>query len=159
MLLLLEDNDRQHSEEAQEGMREKSPLGGIYALVIGVPRRKTIRIGRLGPLDFSPGFYVYVGSAMNSLQGRIRRHLRTRKRKHWHIDYLLGSSDARLARVAVRPTVRRIECAMSLALQRRALSSVHRFGCSDCNCGSHLHKFGASRGASNALVDLGFSLL
>jgi Uri superfamily endonuclease len=140
-------------------MRKSPPLGGIYSLVITVPKRKTIRIGRLGPIDFSPGVYVYMGSALNSLHGRVRRHLRTTKQKHWHIDYLLSSPGTSLTTIAVRPTVRKIECTMSRSLQRRALSCIHGFGCSDCSCDSHLHYFTTARMATDALVDLGFTLL
>jgi len=38
------------------------------------------------------GLYAYIGSAMNSLEKRICRHLRQQKRYHWHIDYLLKTS-------------------------------------------------------------------
>lgn len=38
------------------------------------------------------GLYAYIGSAMNSLEKRICRHLSEQKKYHWHIDYLLKNS-------------------------------------------------------------------
>lgn len=141
MFVLLEDNGRQYREEAQEGMRKRRPEVGVYALVLHVSRKPIVVVGRLGSLEFVPGIYVYIGSALNSLQGRIARHFRQTKRTHWHIDYLLSDPNVRLLSFAVRPTPRKIECAMSRLIQRRAITSTDSFGSSDCDCGSHLHRF------------------
>jgi Uri superfamily endonuclease len=50
-------------------------------------------VGALGTLVFSPGRYIYVGSALNGIEPRVSRHLRTNGGHlgsiHWHIDYLL----------------------------------------------------------------------
>jgi Uri superfamily endonuclease len=156
MLLLLEDYSRQYREEAQEGMRKRPYNVGIYGLIIHVPRQETIRIGRLGPVSFDQGIYVYIGSALNSLKGRISRHFRKTKRKHWHIDHLVESQGVRLAGVATRPTTQRLECLVSRAVARRALSSISRFGCSDCKCASHLHRFETFSRASKTLSSLSF---
>jgi len=48
-----------------------------------------LRIGKLGIHNLPHGYYVYVGSALGGLASRLRRHLRSEKRLHWHIDYLL----------------------------------------------------------------------
>ncbi len=155
MLLLLEDHHGRHREEAQEGMRNK-PHTGVYALIIQVPRQETIRIGRLGPVAFARGIHVYVGSALNSLEGRISRHFRPTKRKHWHVDFLVMSSGVKLVAVASRPTTRAIECAMSRAIRKRALSGTRGFGSSDCKCDSHLHYFKTLQKASKVLAEVGF---
>ena len=136
-------------------MRERPPRVGVYALVIQGPRKMTIRIGRLGRVEFTRGVYVYIGSALNSLEGRVSRHFRKMKRKHWHIDYLLGRSGVRLIGVSTRPTVRRLECTMSRAVQGRSLSSIRGFGCSDCSCDSHLHYLKNIQLASRVLSDVG----
>jgi Uri superfamily endonuclease len=122
-------------------MRRRRPEVGVYALVLQVNRKTTIAVGRLGSLEFIPGIYVYIGSALNSLPGRVARHFGHAKRTHWHIDYLVGDPSVRLLSFAVRPTSRKIECAMSGAIQKGAITSTHRFGSSDCNCDSHLHRF------------------
>jgi Uri superfamily endonuclease len=122
-------------------MRKRRPEVGVYALVLRVAGKTTIAVGRLGSLEFVPGVYVYVGSALNSLPGRIARHFRQTKRVHWHIDYLISEPNLKLLSFAVRPTSRKIECTMSRAIQRSAVTSMDRFGSSDCNCDSHLHRF------------------
>jgi len=155
VLLLLEDHYGQYREEAQESMSPR-PQTGVYALLIKLPMQKTIRIGRLGPVSSGRGVYVYIGSALNSFEGRISRHFRIEKKKHWHVDFLIGYSGVRLLGVATRPTSKKLECAMSRAVQERALSSVSRFGCSDCNCDSHLHYVRTPQRAHKVLSEAGF---
>jgi len=60
-----------------------------YILEIWLERGETIRIGKLGKFRFPQGCYLYVGSAKKNLRQRIERHLREKKRRFWHIDYLL----------------------------------------------------------------------
>lgn len=43
-------------------------------------------------MEFKKGYYVYIGSAMNNLESRVKRHLSKSKKLHWHIDYLLKHS-------------------------------------------------------------------
>ena len=58
-------------------------MKGCYCLIIEVDEDKTIQIGKkLGKIQFKKGFYVYVGSAMNSLYARINRHLSNDKKLH-----------------------------------------------------------------------------
>ena len=64
-------------------------MKGCYCLIIILNTPSKIKIGKLGKIDFNEGYYVYVGSAMNYLESRINRHLRSKKKLHWHIDYLL----------------------------------------------------------------------
>jgi len=132
------------------------PRTGVYALLIQVPEQETIRIGRLGPISFDQGIHVYIGSALNSLEGRISRHFRAAKKKHWHVDFLLDGTGPKLVGVATRLTRRNLECTMSRVVQNRALSSIPRFGCSDCKCSSHLHYLRTTQRAYNILSDAGF---
>ena len=68
-------------------------MKGCYCLIINLDKNSEIRIGRkLGKIKFKKGTYVYVGSAMNSLESRLKRHLSDEKKMHWHIDYLLKES-------------------------------------------------------------------
>lgn len=158
MFILFQDNRRQYREEAQEGMTRNPPKRGVYALVLQVTRDTRIQVGQLGRLEFRSGIYVYIGSALNSLQGRIRRHYSPEKKRHWHIDYLTSSNGVKLLRHAVRPTSRRIECSMSRAVEEKSITSVRNFGCSDCHCDSHLHFFSTLREATGMLRRQGLRL-
>lgn len=135
----------------------RRPLnGGVYALFLRVPTGRTVRIGQLGNREFNAGVYVYVGSARNSLSGRISRHLRHAKKKHWHIDYLLDGVTAWPSGVAWKLTSRRIECSVSRDVGSSASMSVKGFGCSDCDCASHLHYFPRFHQAVRIPSQLGF---
>lgn len=114
---------------------------GVYQLVLLLPQTVTLRIGRLGTFTFPAGRYLYTGSALGGLRGRITRHLRADKRLHWHIDYLLPC--AQVQEVRFYPTTERLECVLNRqALRReRAVVIVHGFGSSDCLCPSHLVHF------------------
>ena len=97
--------------------------------------KQSINVGRLGLTVFDEGFYAYVGSAMNGIEGRVSRHLRETKKPHWHIDYL--SNKATAVRVIICESDLKMECGVAAALLRR-LVCVSRFGCTDCGCRSHL---------------------
>ena len=137
-------------------MRERPAKTGVYALVLRVPAKLTIQVGQLGKTEFVTGVYVYVGSAMNSLPRRISRHLGRVKRKHWHIDYLLDGVGVQPLGVGWKHTSQRIECWMSRRIRSKASTSVTGFGCSDCDCVSHLHYFPRSYKAAKAISQLGF---
>ena len=51
-----------------------------YCLIIKLNYDSIISVGKIGELDFKKGYYVYVGSALNSIDGRIKRHLKIRKK-------------------------------------------------------------------------------
>lgn len=114
---------------------------GLYQLVIRLRKERDIMVGRHGRFCFPAGFYVYTGSAKRGLEARIARHLRTRKRMRWHIDYLL-----RYGRILVvkRYTAgERSECELSLGVEmvRGSRMVAAGFGSSDCRCPSHLFYF------------------
>ena len=73
-------------------MSKKLVLKGTYCLIIQLKKDSRIEIGKLGLLNFDKGYYVYVGSALNSLEARLERHLKTEKKLFWHVDYLLAES-------------------------------------------------------------------
>ena len=64
--------------------------GGAYILELNVREKLLLRVGRLGQFDFEPGRYLYVGSAYGpgGITARVTRHLKPKRRLHWHIDYL-----------------------------------------------------------------------
>jgi len=53
-----------------------SELKGCYALLMELKNDTEIEVGALGPLHFSNGHYLYIGSAQNGIEGRVQRHLR-----------------------------------------------------------------------------------
>lgn len=111
---------------------------GVYQLLIRLRRRTVLNIGALGSMTFSPGWYVYTGSARSGLHQRVRRHLRRDNRKHWHIDHLLPAAD----RVEAFGTTDRnvFECELHRSTSAGKRTMPH-FGASDCRCGSHLTYF------------------
>ena len=114
-------------------------MKGSYCLIINLRDDKTIKIGKkLGNIQFKQGYYVYVGSAMNSLFGRIKRHLSDEKKLHWHVDYLL--KNAEITDVIYNESTKKIECELSDYLSHTT-EGITDFGCSDCDCESHLYFF------------------
>ncbi|MFZ0427029.1 MAG: DNA/RNA nuclease SfsA [Acidobacteriota bacterium] len=109
---------------------------GSYLLLMRLEEGRSISVGRLETIDFEPGWYVYVGSAMKNLTSRIDRHLRRRKRLHWHVDYLRQSASECRA-LPIRSS-RRDECALAKALGSILRPSATGFGSSDCDCPTHL---------------------
>jgi Uri superfamily endonuclease len=115
---------------------------GTYALLLHLARKKRVRVGRLGTFTFERGDYVYVGSAFGpgGLRSRLERHLRQRKRKHWHIDVLLAHAQVRgiIYATAREPLEHRWSQAASQ--MPGATVPVKGFGAGDCHerCAAHL---------------------
>jgi len=110
-------------------------LSGVYALFIHVPFALSIPVGALGVMNFDPGYYCYIGSALGGIKQRVARHLREQQSDHWHIDYLLRRS--RVVDVVIAETRERQECALARRM-RTKFAAIERFGSSDCKCSSHL---------------------
>ena len=125
-------------------------MKGTYCIVISLEKQASIRVGKLGLLEFRPGFYAYVGSALGGLEARIQRHLSAGKKKRfWHIDYLLEHGAVAGTRSIISPE--RLECDMAGEMDRIAETPINGFGSSDCSCRSHLYYF-----SKNPLLDRGF---
>lgn len=116
---------------------------GTYALLLQSTHQQSVVVGRLGILDVSPGYYVYVGSALGpgGLRARTNRHAGTSKKKRWHIDYLLDV--ARLIEIWYTAGSEKQEHAWAKAIARLPGASVpmSSFGSSDCHCEAHLFHF------------------
>ena len=114
-------------------------MKGTYCLIINLDNNSEIKIGkRLGKINFDKGHYVYVGSAMNSLESRLNRHLSDEKKLHWHVDYLLKQT--KITDIIYNESTRKIECELSQYLSTKT-DGIQDFGCSDCDCESHLYYF------------------
>ena len=105
--------------------------------------RQQLQIGRLGGMQLSKGWYVYVGSAFGpgGLAARVSRHLQRHKTRHWHIDHLTWATTVREVWYSQRQ--RDLEhCWAQAALDQPAARNLLRgFGASDCQCLSHLVRF------------------
>ncbi|MEN3044469.1 MAG: DNA/RNA nuclease SfsA [Candidatus Hydrothermales bacterium] len=109
---------------------------GSYIIYGELKEDITIRIGELGRKFFEKGYYLYVGSAMNSLSKRVKRHLKKNKNVKWHIDYLISYFE-NIKPIEIRSS-EKIECAISKELGS-IYENVEKFGSSDCKCKSHLY--------------------
>ncbi len=112
---------------------------GTYILIAHLAGARSIRVGRWGEFSFAAGYYLYVGSALGGLWGRLSRHLRAAKRLHWHIDALL--EHARIAEIWYLPSPERLECAWAQALAgvEGLIPFEAPFGATDCHCRTHLY--------------------
>ena len=135
---------------------------GVYIMVMHLDHELDLEIGSKGMMHFNAGYYMYVGSAKANLTKRIERHKRKRKKMHWHLDYFRGHCEM-IAAVPIRtsgwplkswslthepyPSMSScpdpdvdvsVECALADAVRAIAEWDVPKFGCSDCDCTSHL---------------------
>ncbi|MFB6100537.1 MAG: DUF123 domain-containing protein [Candidatus Nanohalobium sp.] len=114
-------------------------MKGSYTLLIELSETSTIEVGSLGEIEFQNGFYAYNGSAFGP--GGLKRVNRHREKSeerddpHWHIDYLLVQENSEIVEVFIKDADH--ECKLSQEMAEKFLE-VQDFGCSDCDCGSHL---------------------
>jgi len=124
---------------------------GSYLLLIKIKKPVKIKTGFLGLIYFDRGHYVYVGSAMNNLQKRVKRHLESsnlekgQEKKHWHIDYLLSNDNVKIIEVYYKESEIKEECLMAKKVKRESFHKIKGFGSSDCKCKSHLFKINYDR--------------
>ena len=114
-------------------------MRGVYVLIILITRNIKIKVGALGEIKFAKGVYAYVGSAQNNLEKRIERHLKKNKKKFWHIDYLTANKFVKIVKVFYKLAKKSEECRTAEKLRKTEIP-IKNFGCSDCNCESHLFK-------------------
>ncbi|WP_456393969.1 GIY-YIG nuclease family protein [Thermococcus sp.] len=112
-------------------------MKGSYLLIIWLGEEKRIKT-RGREFDLNRGFYVYVGSAMNSLEKRVGRHFRREKKLHWHIDFLLEKGT--LLRAYLIPSGERLEEVLSKEVSKYG-EPVKGFGASDIGVPSNLYRF------------------
>ncbi|WP_135303541.1 GIY-YIG nuclease family protein [Haloarcula amylovorans] len=117
--------------------------GGTYTLLLDRVSGGTVEVGALGDLSLPAGYYAYTGSALGGGGfSRVDRHRAVASgendARHWHVDYLLGAAETRVDHVVT--TSAAIECAVARRLGgTERFEAVESFGCSDCDCRSHLH--------------------
>jgi Uri superfamily endonuclease len=112
---------------------------GTYALILKCNSTASVQVGGLGEIEFKPGYYIYIGSAFGpgGVRGRVSRHLREDKPRHWHIDYLYKHVSPLGVWYSYEPEHLEHMWAQSLH-NASGYSPIQGFGCSDCRCFSHL---------------------
>jgi len=129
-------------------------MKGVYILLIKINKNVQETVGSLGKIKFNKGKYAYVGSAQNNLEKRVERHMSKNKKKFWHIDYLLDNKFTKIVDIFYKKSGKSEECRIASILSKTELP-VLKFGCSDCNCKSHLFKIRNS----DAILRLGLEEL
>lgn len=112
-------------------------MNAVYLLFIRVQKRKRIEVGALGKIEFEPGTYVYVGSAMNSVEKRLDRHFSKVENIHWHIDYF--TAEAECFDYFILPETSEYEEWLAEKIANYC-EPVSGFGSSDSSQQSHLFK-------------------
>ncbi len=115
---------------------EAPALPGAYLLLIVLPAPLSFTLPQRSAVTLPPGRYLYAGSANGpgGLRARLSRHLREKKKPHWHIDRLTLAGTAPGAWVVPGGG----ECALVAALAHLPLP-LPGFGSTDCRrCPSHL---------------------
>jgi len=115
-------------------------LYGTYMLYLEITEPSSVHI-KNKEIFLENGFYIYIGSAfgVGGLSSRIHRHLRRKKKPHWHIDQITSKDICQFHGVAVFPN-EKIECEISNSLTKsNKLKPIKDFGNSDCKtkCISH----------------------
>jgi Uri superfamily endonuclease len=125
---------------------ERLTGNGIYTLTIFLSKEICLNVGKLGPGEFTKGYYTYMGSALgrgaSSLKRRISRHIQKKKRNFWHIDFLLANENATVTSVVAAQTHEKLECTLNSHIKSEVGGKIlmKEFGASDCKkkCESHL---------------------
>jgi Uri superfamily endonuclease len=114
---------------------------GVYCLVLWLPRARRITLAGESGCRVERGWYVYTGSAKRNLQARLLRHLRRRKKLHWHVDHLRAV--ASVSQIWLWPWTVGAECRTNARVRHMpdATYPVKGFGASDCHCWAHLIAF------------------
>jgi Uri superfamily endonuclease len=124
---------------------------GLYFLLIRLPRRVRLSV-RKKVYSLPAGYYVYTGSAQRYLRQRIHRHCSRKKKKHWHIDYLLDH--AVVVAVRIMADVQQKDeprYAGEWALLADGIP-VPKFGAGDSPAVSHLAWFKTRKKITSALL-------
>ena len=113
---------------------------GSYLLLMKNTIEQEVEIGKLGKIDFQPGYYVYVGSGMSNLEKRVNHHQLKKKTFHYHIDYITPSLMKIKKSFLIRST-EKMESQIALRVEKVCNKFVKSFGSSDTKENSHLFYF------------------
>jgi len=129
------------------------PTKGVYTLIIYLNKETSLKMQKLDCFKLQKGYYTYTGSAVGygpvSLKKRVARHLKKRKVRHWHIDFLIANKNATVVDVVAAESDVNRECQVNKVIMNidGATVPIAGFGASDCkqHCKSHLVRFPEER--------------
>ena len=140
-------------------------MRGAYVLVIDLNKNHSIHLKSLGNLKFKRGTWLYIGSAMGNgstnLENRLRRHFRSKKTIHWHIDHLLDS-DSKIRCSIWSESLYLVECDIAKSIEN--LDGMEKgprgFGSSDCKnkCWTHLYYSTIEKDLENRIMQIFLNL-
>lgn len=115
---------------------------GAYLLLMRLEQAAEFELRNSVSVRLERGWLAYAGSARGGggLRARLRRHFRTEKALHWHVDRLTVYA----AEIAALPVPDGNECDLVARLLRSPAFdiAVRGFGNTDCaTCDSHLLRF------------------
>ena len=119
-------------------------MKGTYTIVVRCKEAGYSTFGKLGRARLRKGYYLYTGSALGhgavSLERRLERHFRRRKRLRWHVDYLTSRPNCYVTGAVYVVSDIRLECKVNSSLSKELNVSpvLLKIGASDCNCNGHL---------------------
>jgi Uri superfamily endonuclease len=138
--------------------RTSSLSKGAYILRIRLRQPAHIQVGQQGRMPFSPGDYLYIGSAIRNLDGRINRHIRLAICKkgggRWHVDTLLRHRAANITATAKFPKLHECELSQLVARLKGIRVPVAGFGATDCKNACAAHLYDASSVSSDDMSQL-----
>ena len=126
-------------------------MKGLYTLVIHIPKDMVIKIGSLGNIKLSKGYYAYIGSGGASILKRVGRHFMQEKRVKWHIDYVTVVVKPLKAYILIDPPMDESSLAEYLGGYFR---HIHGFGASDSRYVSHFFYLGSQEDVTRSLRSL-----
>ncbi len=113
-------------------------LGGAYLLLIDLKKPLTLPQKKFCQKPLEPGFYLYAGSAYGpgGIKARVSRHIKKRKAKRWHIDYI--TTQATVTEALVIPQANECAFISQLLENPQIFVPLKGMGSSDCkSCPSH----------------------
>lgn len=121
-------------------MKATGTAKGNYILQLILEKGKEIAVGKSKNQFFESGYYLYIGSAFGGggVKSRLDRHLRSEKKLHWHIDYLLLETKIVSAWFILLDYSIEHKIAAEFIATKNFKVGMNRFGSGDCNCVSHL---------------------
>jgi Uri superfamily endonuclease len=129
-------------------------IRGTYVLIIDIPETVSAPIGAKGVRTLGKGRYAYVGSAQGGIAARVQRHLRTDKKRHWHIDHVLDHGA--IVTIYYKESGKDEECRLATLLHERC-KDVPGIGASDCRCPSHLFLVPEEADIGSYLAEQGYA--
>jgi Uri superfamily endonuclease len=118
---------------------------GTYVLILYAAQPlPPITIGKLCDLSVTPGYYLYIGSALGpgGVRARVAHHCRTAHKLRWHIDYLRAHLELIEIWYTLDPEPREGEWVTHLQAMPGMTQPVPGFGASDSRHFSHLFHTG-----------------